>query len=531
MFRRVENIPRRRVTVTALGAVIVLGVASLIVGAGREEPKLPLSGLPGSLIGAEALAKLALHIDAHGHDPHHVRLTLDGKPVNGQLEGDIVTYRPGRLSDGTHTVAAVVPPGGLWGFLHSGPTASATFTVDTTPPKLTLEPSLPVASYREPITVRGHAFGAERVDLAGRQTVPRPDGTFEITLPQAPTGSDVVALDAAGNTTHQAMATGVHLPRISAVHVTANAWSYDPLREGVLALAREHRINTVELDIKDEDGIVGYDSRVPLARQSGASAAIYNAPAALRQLHDLGVRVVGRIVAFRDPMVAGWAWHNGHRDWVAQNASGQPYSSGYGAIAFTNFAAPAIRDYNIALASEGARIGFDGIMFDYVRRPDGDISGMRFPGLAQDPAVSIADFLRQSRDPVHAAGSFLAAAVFGIAATRPGQIAQDVPAIARTVDVVAPMVYPSHWNYGEYGVANPNSQPYDIVLRSLQDFRAHTAGTNVQIMPWLQDFSLGVSYGEAQVRAQIDATRAAGLDSFFLWSPGVEYHGGAIDPH
>ena len=103
--------------------------------------------------------------------------------------------------------------------------------------------------------------------------------------------------------------------------------------------------------------------------------------------------------------------------------------------------------------------------------------------------------------------------------------------MSRSVDFVAPMIYPSHWGTGEYGVANPNAQPYDIVFRSLQDFRAATAGTGAKVAPWLQDFSLGVTYGDAELRAQIDATRDAGIDSFFLWNAATRYHGGGLAPY
>ncbi|MGW4247549.1 putative glycoside hydrolase [Nocardia sp. NPDC004722] len=398
------------------------------------------------------------------------------------------------------------------------------------PPRLELSPLSAATSYRDPVTVRGKAIGAKQVSSGDRSVPVGADGTFELALPHAPVDTTVVATNAAGDTVAVPVKVGVTLPRIRAVHVTAYAWAYDPMREAVLDLARTGRIDTVQLDIKDEDGVVGYDSRVALARESGAVNPIYDAPAALKQLHDMGVKVVGRIVAFRDPTLAGWAWHNGHPDWVIQNQGGGPYSSGYGAIAFTNFASPEIRSYNRDLAMEAGHLGFDGVMYDYIRRPDGNLAGMRFPGLVETPSESVANFLRDIEAPVHDAGASLGAAVFGIAATRPDEIAQDIPSMARFVDFLAPMLYPSHWHAGEYDVANPNSQPYDIIFRSLQDFRARTEGTAAQIIPWLQDFSLGVSYGDAEVKAQIDATYAAGYNGFFLWNPAVSYHGGALSP-
>ncbi|MBB5916922.1 hypothetical protein BJY24_005834 [Nocardia transvalensis] len=516
------------VSVLAIALVVISGS---LLGAVRAQPTgLSVTGLPEGPVGAEALRSLTLSVDAREHDPAALRLTLDGREVHKDVAGNIVRYRPGPLSDGEHTLTAEIPPGGLFGWMRTGPGVSKTFTVDTEPPALEVTPPQPVQSYRQPVTVRGKATGANRVTVGTVSATPDASGDFALTVPRAPVGASAVATDAAGNTTARPIGTAVAAPRMKAVHVTAYGWADEGLREGVLAMAREGRIDTVELDIKDEDGAVGYDSHVPLARESGAAAGIYDAPAALKTLHDMGIRVEGRIVAFRDPTLAGWAWHSGRTDWVAQNPSGQPYSSGYGSIAFTNFANPDVREYNIALAAEAAGLGFDGVMYDYVRRPDGPLDGMRFPGLAESPTDSIAHFLRESRDPVRDAGACLGAAVFGIAATRPDQIAQDIRMMSENVDYVAPMVYPSHWGPGEYGVGNPNGQPYDIVARSLQDFRAQTAGTGATVIPWLQDFSLGVNYGDGEVRAQIDAAAATGIDSFLLWNPSVRYHAGALLP-
>ena len=120
--------------------------------------------------------------------------------------------------------------------------------------------------------------------------------------------------------------------------------------------------------------------------------------------------------------------------------------------------------------------------------------------------------------------------VYGIAATRPGQIAQDIAGMSEHVDYVAPMLYPSHWGPGEYGVADPNRQPYDIIYRSLAGFIDITEDKRARVVPWLQDFSLGVTYGEAEVRAQLDAARDAGIPEWIMWDAHVRYTRAAYDP-
>jgi len=96
---------------------------------------------------------------------------------------------------------------------------------------------------------------------------------------------------------------------------------------------------------------------------------------------------------------------------------------------------------------------------------------------------------------------------------------------------VSPMVYPSHWGAGEYGVAHPNAQPADIVRASLVDFERLIAGSGAAMVPWLQDFSAGgIEYGPNEVRAQISAAAEVGSEGFLLWNAGSVYHGEALDP-
>ena len=55
-----------------------------------------------------------------------------------------------------------------------------------------------------------------------------------------------------------------------AVHVSGAAWANDELRAGVMDLIDRGLIDTVELDLKDEAGVVSYDSELPKASEIGA---------------------------------------------------------------------------------------------------------------------------------------------------------------------------------------------------------------------------------------------------------------------
>jgi hypothetical protein len=520
-----------RIALLVVGVVACLTAGGVMAARVVSRPALTVAGPShGTLVGPKQNGRIVFTAAGSTKLLRRERWWLDGREVTRfvQHRGASAVFRPGNLGEGGHELA--VSAGG--GYFGATGHARLDFTVDLTPPLLDVPGPLHTSAWHA-LAVSGRTDPGSKVTVAGRLARVDEDGRFIVTLPAPqPRVVGVIATDAAGNSTEEQQPITVTPRRppapIRAVHVTADAWANAPLRRGVLALIATHRINTVELDLKDEGGIAGWNPPVGLARTIGAAQPIYDLPRTVRRLHALGIRVIGRVVCFRDPILAAAAWRDGRRDEVVQTPSGGAYA-GYGG--FTNFANPVVRAYNIAIAVAAARAGVDDILYDYVRRPDGPISTMRFRGLHTTPAAAVVDFLRQTRIALRPYHTFLGASVFGIAATRPSQVAQDVPAMARQVDYIAPLVYPSHWGAGEYNVSNPNAQPFDIVRRSLFDFQHDVTGTPARLVPWLQDFSLGIAYGPAQVRAQIAAARRNGIDEFLLWDPNVTYTSAALDPN
>jgi hypothetical protein len=525
----VHVLGRRRLAILAV-MLVVVGCAGLAAFAFRSvPPEIRVAGLEdGAVLNKAEAGSGRLELTARaGTSLEDVTVTLDGEAAKTHRDGGRLFVETPRLTDGRHELA-VVADGNL-GFTQ---TTRRTFTVDTTAPELHVEQA-ESESLRAPVTVHGRVEGARRVTVGGAAVKVGDDGTFSHRLAEPAPEVEVRAVDAGGNETTGRATVIVPYPDTRAVHVTAIGWTSDALREPILEMAEEGRINAVQLDIKDEDGEIGYDSQVPLARRIGAAKGYYDARKVIRELHERDVRVVGRIVAFRDPLLAKASWKAGERERVVQDASGAPYGGGghYGKLSFTNFANEDVRAYNMDLAVEAAKLGFDDILYDYVRRPDGPMSGFTFPGLGdRKPTEMIATFMAETRERVRPEGAFLGACVFGIAATRPTEIAQDIPAMAEHADYIAPMVYPSHWAPGEYGVSDPNASPYKIVKRSLADFAKQAEGSGAKIVPWLQDFSLGVAYGDDEVAAQVKAARDNGMDSFILWNAGARYHAGALTP-
>ena len=513
----------------ALAATAMLVLAGLAVGARFASPDLAAAGPPqDALLGAAEAETTAFEARVSPADADAVRWSLDGDDVTAQArrERGRSVFPAAAVADGDHELRVSV--GGR--IPGAASTETWRFAIDRTPPALDVDTRSARAAPTLPVRLRGRTEPGATVSADGRAASVR-DGVFTLSLAEPPARPvALVATDRFGNRSRKSVRITL-VPRrprapLRAVHVTFHAWADRDLRAGVMRLVDEGRINAVQLDLKDESGIVGFDADIPLARRIGSIEKIVDLQEAIELLHARGVQVIGRIVAFRDPVHAAAAWKLGRRAEVVQAPGGAPYA-GYGG--FTNFANPVVRRYNIDVALRAAEAGIDDILYDYIRRPDGPTDSMVFPGLKGTPERSIATFLADARRQLEPYRVFLGASVFGVAATRPREVAQDIAAMARHADYIAPMLYPSHWGPGEYDVANPNAQPYDIVARSLKDFQAKTRGTGARVVPWLQDFSLGVSYGPAEVRAQIRAARSVGIREWILWDPIVTYTAEALD--
>jgi hypothetical protein len=111
-----------------------------------------------------------------------------------------------------------------------------------------------------------------------------------------------------------------------------------------------------------------------------------------------------------------------------------------------------------------------------------------------------------------------------------GQLWED---LVTTADVVLPMVYPSHYYRGSYNLKHPNSEPYLVIRRAMQDAlrRSEPLGKTAEIRPYLQAFTLGQPrYTAAHVREQIRAAEELGLKSWVLWNPRSAYDAGIFRP-
>ncbi len=311
---------------------------------------------------------------------------------------------------------------------------------------------------------------------------------------------------------------------IRGVHVTAPLMSLPGRFAQYLAL-KKYGLNTVEVDVKDESGNVGFVKGAPaLARKDGAARPYYNAKRAAAQARKAGVYLIGRVVSFEDPITAV-----AHPELAIHRSNGSLWRNN-GGLAWLNPYSRAAWRYDVDVAVAAAKAGFDEIQFDYVRFPsDGDLSIIRYPGAHPQPMkATVAAFLAYAASRLHPLGVRVSADVFGLAATHDLGIGQYPAKVANVVDAIYPMTYPSHYTAGEYNLPDPNAAPGTTVMDSLRDFRTQLAGRKALLVPWLQDFSLGRTYTAADVAAQIGSARAMDTGGFMLWNAGGLYRAQAL---
>lgn len=327
-------------------------------------------------------------------------------------------------------------------------------------------------------------------------------------------------------------------PRPEAIRgLYANAWAAGSSKrmDALLELAEETEINTFVIDIKDASGYVSHRTSVDLAHEVGSTEEIRirDLPALLTRLEKAGIYPIARIVIVKDPLLTA-----ARPDLAVQDSAGGPWVDGKGTVWLNPFHRE-VWAYHVALAREVAEMGFPEIQWDYVRFPDApreELERAVYPGSeGRTKPEAIRALLRYTREELADLDVRVTADVFGVttSASRDVGIGQVWESFIDVVDVALPMVYPSHYWEGSFGIDTPNAYPYEVVRNALEDAleRSEEVEGAGATRPWLQDFSLGEpAYGVPEVRAQIQATYDVGIEEWILWNPASRYTEAALEP-
>ncbi len=302
----------------------------------------------------------------------------------------------------------------------------------------------------------------------------------------------------------------------------------------------------IKSDLRNDLGLVYYDSQVPIVRELGTFKPYMDLRAILDEAKRRGIYTIARVHIFSHDNVLAEA----KPEWAAKDRT-------TGGI-FYDYPAPSIRyawldpwnenvwDYNIQLSVESALLGFDEIQYDYIRFPslefsptDKDRLQLSREGTTEERWANITEMLRRSHRAINGAGAFFSVDVFGYTAFGPSKLlGQNLSMMAEYTDYISPMIYPSHFGPGEFGFDNPAKYPYEVIQKSMTAALKQIDGKRALLRPWLQDFTLIwvpkdqiVEYTPAEVRAQIRAVEEFDASAgWILYDSTNVYHVEALKP-
>ena len=323
-----------------------------------------------------------------------------------------------------------------------------------------------------------------------------------------------------------------------------------------LQTIEKSKLNMVVVDMKDDYGRLRFTPSNPSMLNLGRVFRPVDIDVFLKTMKERGIYTVARIVVFKDPEAANkeggryavWdsvtnkAWEGYYDTRRKKNSGAEVDTSHVTAILPANDPdyeilrtwydekwvdpySEIIWDYNVSVAEELCRRGFDEIQFDYIRFPtDGinlDNARYRWRDSGMDMDSAIESFLRYAHSRITKPISLDIYGANGWYRTG-ARTGQEVEILNKYVDVICPMYYPSHFEQTSLAQNPPEERPYRIYY--FGTLRTHIiARGQVIVRPWAQAFYLNVSYDRKYyngdyVRKQLEGVRGAGRGGLTYWN-------------
>ena len=280
--------------------------------------------------------------------------------------------------------------------------------------------------------------------------------------------------------------------------------------------------NAIVIDMKDDFGNIYFPTRNSTAREISAARRPLPVRAILGRLKDAGIYTIARIVVFKDERLFR-AFNSRYA--ISNTRTNRPWKGNpreYWVDPHSVF----VHDYNISLALELEALGFDEIQFDYIRFPsDGPTHLCGYPHRKDSDTYKseiLADFLMK------AAGALkipISTDIYGFNSWYHfgNWIGQDMEEFSRIVDVICPMVYPSHFGSRFYMSGKRELRPYRIVhdggRRSVKLIH-----NRIPVRPYLQAFRLrSPTWGNCYIRNQAEAAEKSGCSGYTYWNARGDY--------
>ena len=295
----------------------------------------------------------------------------------------------------------------------------------------------------------------------------------------------------------------------------------------LIDIADSTEINAFVIDVKDEFGLNFHSSDPLLQKNEGAMTKVSNLKALVDTLNAHGILPIARIVVFKDSVAA-----RANPEHTIRRNDGSAWRDHKG-LAWVNPYANAIWEYNFRVAEEAAKMGFGEIQYDYIRFPEPykSLPAQVFPeSNGRTKPQALGEFLDAAKKRIDKYGLRTTADIFGLVTTVNGalEVGQAWEPLTKSVDVLLPMVYPSHYPRGSFGIPRPNADPYKVIHIAISRARERNAAVGItggqRVRPWLQAFTLGQPrYGPAEIEQQKRAVYDSGYEGWVLWHPGSQY--------
>ncbi|OON92747.1 MAG: hypothetical protein ATN34_05295 [Epulopiscium sp. Nele67-Bin002] len=328
------------------------------------------------------------------------------------------------------------------------------------------------------------------------------------------------------------------IPQVKGIYIPAYKTSNI---DELISIANTTEINSFVIDVKDDNGHLTFDSNNPVLLEAGCvrnNPYISDINSLMKILYLNNVYPIARIVVFKDKIAS-----TKHPERMVQDYNGQVYATSQGEQ-WLNPYDISNWDYILEVCKEAINVGFKEIQFDYIRFHESmNASRVDLPtDVSKTEIISqFVDFMMEELKPY---GVVVSADVFGTIITSSVDaniVGQDYKELVKRLDVVCPMIYPSHYGTGSFGQTYPDLAPYEIILAALQASNEVIRQIPISqrkaiIRPWLQDFTATwvephQVYSELQVRQQIKAVYDAILSEWIMWNGAANYTKSAFTPN
>lgn len=319
---------------------------------------------------------------------------------------------------------------------------------------------------------------------------------------------------------------------VKGIFITANTAASSRIDEYV-TLLNETELNALVIDVKNDDGYISFESAaaekyVPNANNG---VQIKDMEAFMKLMKDNNIYTIARIVTFKSPQYAKAYPEKA----ISYTGSGEVYyaDSAYWASPFDQ----ELWNYNVAVAKEAVEHGFNEVQFDYVRFPATKSSVERNLDFKNpdnhSKTYAVQEFTKYAYSEINALEAYVALDVFGWTATtiNDSGIGQHWEGMSNVSDYMCPMVYPSHYGPGIFGLAVPDANPYTTIYESMSDAQERNSNieTPAALRPWLQAFTAKwvdgyIPYRTAEIKAQIKACEDLGINDYIFWNAGNYYN-------